>query len=256
MFWGTDPRGLTLGIFGMGAIGQAVARRAAPFGMRVIYNKRSPTTELERELGATFVTFDELIATSDVLSVHVPLNDETVAASVATSCAACGAACSSSTLRADGRRRALIEALESGQVAGVELDVTANEPDVPAALREHPRALILPHIASATHGTRGAMMRTALENAAAVLEGRADERGWLYTRRRGSSASRSESPSKLKANTAMLSATPGAIASHGARSTNCTLAPRSMSPRRASARRRPAQKGQRRLRQHRPDRTP
>src|SRR5207302_5631118 len=67
---------------------------------------------------------------------------------------------------------ALIAALESGQIAGVGLDVTATEPEVPVALREHPRALILPHIASATRGTRTGMMRMALENALAVFEGR------------------------------------------------------------------------------------
>jgi lactate dehydrogenase-like 2-hydroxyacid dehydrogenase len=66
----------------------------------------------------------------------------------------------------------MIEALQSGQLAGAGLDVTAAEPDVPKELREHPRALILPHIASATRGTRGGMMRMALENAAAVLDGR------------------------------------------------------------------------------------
>jgi lactate dehydrogenase-like 2-hydroxyacid dehydrogenase len=68
---------------------------------------------------------------------------------------------------------ALIEALYDGRLGGVGLDVTATEPEVPQALREHPRALIVPHIASATRGTRGGMMRTALENAAAVLEGKA-----------------------------------------------------------------------------------
>jgi glyoxylate reductase len=66
---------------------------------------------------------------------------------------------------------ALIDALESGHLAGAGLDVTATEPNVPVRLREHPRALILPHIASATHGTRGGMMRMALDNASAVLAG-------------------------------------------------------------------------------------
>ena len=65
------------------------------------------------------------------------------------------------------------EALLDGQIGGVGLDVTATEPDVPQALREHPRALIVPHIASATRGTRGGMMRMALENASAVLAGKA-----------------------------------------------------------------------------------
>jgi lactate dehydrogenase-like 2-hydroxyacid dehydrogenase len=65
-----------------------------------------------------------------------------------------------------------MDALDEGQIAGVGLDVTATEPEVPRRLREHPRALIVPHIASATRGTRGKMMRMALENAAAVLEGR------------------------------------------------------------------------------------
>ena len=175
LFWGTDPRGLTLGILGLGAIGQAVARRVAPFGMRIIYHKRTRLpAELEHELQAAYVSFDELIQTCDVLTLHVPLTDET-------------RGCIGP--RELGRMRrgvfiintarggiiqedALIEALHSGQVAGVGLDVTATEPDVPRALREHPRALILPHIASATRGTRGGMMRMALENAAAVLDGK------------------------------------------------------------------------------------
>jgi glyoxylate reductase len=176
MFWGSDPRGMTLGIYGLGAIGQAVARRVRPFGFsKVVYNKRSRLSpELEKELGASYVSFDELVQTSDALSLHVPLTDE--------------------TRGSIGRREfermrpgvyivntsrgpvidedALIEALQSGKVAGVGLDVTATEPNVPEALREHPRALILPHIASATHQTRGGMMRMALENAAAVLDGK------------------------------------------------------------------------------------
>jgi glyoxylate reductase len=174
-FWGTDPRGLTLGIFGLGAIGQAVARRARPFGMGLIYHNRNRLPlDREAELEATWVPFETLIETADVLSLHVPLTDETRGRI---------------SSREFGRMKrgvyiintargpvideaALVQALESGQVAGVGLDVTATEPEVPAALREHPRALILPHIASATRGTRGAMMRMALDNAAAVLDSR------------------------------------------------------------------------------------
>jgi glyoxylate reductase len=175
-FWGVDPRGLTLGLLGFGAIGQGVARRAAPFGMRIIYHTRHQIADdQERALGATYVSFDELVAQSDVITLHVPLTDET----------------RGRIGRAEFERMkpgvylvntargpvvdeaAMIEALESGKLAGAGLDVTTTEPDVPAALREHPRALILPHIASATRGTRGGMMRMALENAAAVLvEGR------------------------------------------------------------------------------------
>jgi glyoxylate reductase len=174
LFWGTDPRGLTLGILGLGAIGQSVARRAAPFGMRIIYHKRTRLEpDLERNLGASYVSFGELIEQSDVLSLHVPLTDET---------RGCIGREQLSRMRpgvfiinvARGPvidEAALIEALESGHVGGVGLDVTATEPDVPLELREHPRALILPHIASATRGTRGGMMRMALENAAAVLDG-------------------------------------------------------------------------------------
>ena len=130
-------------------------------------------TELERELGATFVTFDELIATSDVLSVHVPLNDETRGS----------IGCDElrrmrrgvfiiNAARGPGRRRAALIGARERSGSGRRARRHRQRADVPPALREHPRALILPHIASATHGTRGAMMRTALENAAAVLEGR------------------------------------------------------------------------------------
>jgi glyoxylate reductase len=174
LFWGTDLRELTLGILGLGAIGQAVARRAAPFGPRIIYHKRTRLSDAaEQALRVTYVSFDELISDSDVLSLHVPLTDET---------RGCLGRDQLARMRPGSfiinvargpviDEPALIDALESGHVAGVGLDVTANEPDVPKRLREHPRAVILPHIASATRGTRGGMMRMALENAAAVLGG-------------------------------------------------------------------------------------
>jgi glyoxylate reductase len=175
LFWGTDPRGLTLGILGFGAIGQAVARRARPFGFRIIYHRRNrQAPELEAELDATFVPFDTLVETADVLSLHVPLTDETRGRIGRAELARMrrGSFIINTARGGVIDEPALIEALINGQIAGVGLDVTATEPDVPQALREHPRALIVPHIASATSGTRGGMMRKALENATAVLEGK------------------------------------------------------------------------------------
>ncbi len=174
LFWGSDPRYLTLGILGLGAIGQAVARRVAPFGMRVVYYKRTRLpADLEDELRATYVSFDDLIESSDVLSLHVPLTDATRGCLGRREFARMrpGVFIINTARGAIIDEDALIEALHSGQVAGVGLDVTATEPDVPRALREHPRALILPHIASATRHTRGGMMRMALQNAAAILDG-------------------------------------------------------------------------------------
>jgi glyoxylate reductase len=174
-FWGVDPGGLTLGIFGLGAIGQAVARRARPFGMHISYYKRARLGEdVERELGATYVPFDTLIESADVLSIHVPLTDETRGRIGRNEIATMkrGSFIINTARGAIVDEAALIDALEDGQIAGVGLDVTATEPDVPVRLRDHARALITPHIASATRGTRGGMMRMALQNAAAVLEGR------------------------------------------------------------------------------------
>src|SRR5438132_1895700 len=175
LFWGTDPRGLTLGILGLGTIGQAVARRARPFGMRIIYHNRNRLApEIEQQVDATFVSFEQLIETADVLSLHVPLTDETRGRIGRTELNRMrrGAIIVNCARGPVIDEVALTEALLDGQIGGVGLDVTATEPDVPQALREHPRALIVPHIASATRGTRGGMMRMALENASAVLGGK------------------------------------------------------------------------------------
>jgi lactate dehydrogenase-like 2-hydroxyacid dehydrogenase len=174
-FWGVDPRGLTLGLFGFGAIGQGVARRAVPFGMRIIYHTRTPLdAEQERALGATYVSFDQLVEQADVLSLHLPLTDDTRAriGRAEFDRMKPGSFLVNTARGGIVDEAALIAALESGRLAGAGLDVTATEPDVPVALREHPRALIVPHISSATRGTRGGMMRMALENACAVLDGR------------------------------------------------------------------------------------
>jgi glyoxylate reductase len=173
-FLGTDPRDLTLGILGMGRIGQALTRRVASLGMHVCYHQRRPLPPaLERDLGAEWVAFSDLLARADVLSIHVPLTPETrgLIGRDALAQVRPGVFLINTARGAIFDEPALIDALDRGHVAGVGLDVTATEPDVPVALREHPRAFILPHVGSATQRTRTAMMRLALQNAVAVLDG-------------------------------------------------------------------------------------
>lgn len=172
--WGVDPRGLTLGILGFGRIGRALAARVAPLGMRVVYHdpNRSPG-DVEEDLHARWVGFDELLETCDVLSIHLPLMPET-RGRIGTrelSRMKRGSFLVNTARGPIVDEDALIAALHSGHLAGVGLDVFTNEPDVPPALREHPRAFCLPHIATATRGTRHAMMQRCVDNVLAVLGG-------------------------------------------------------------------------------------
>lgn len=176
-FWdylGGDLSGKTLGIFGMGRIGQAVARRAAPFGMRIIYHSRTRLpAEREAALGAEWVDFDALIARSDVLSLHAPLTPET-----------------RHVMDADALRRmrpgsflvntgrgalvdeaALVDALRDGPLGGAGLDVYEHEPHVHPGLLDLPNVVLLPHVGSATRETRTRMAMMAARNAHAVLSG-------------------------------------------------------------------------------------
>ena len=174
-FWGQDPAGLTLGILGMGAIGQALARRVQPLGMRVIYHNRGPLPPaVAQALGAQWVEFDDLLRRADVLSVHAPLTEATRHRIGAAELARLrpGAFVINTARGALIDEAALVAALQSGHLGGVGLDVFEREPAVPLALRTHPRAFCLPHLGSATTRTRQAMMRLCLDNAVAVLEGR------------------------------------------------------------------------------------
>ncbi len=173
--WGADPRGLTLGIVGLGRIGQALARRVRALGMRVIYhNQRRLDPSVESELGATWLSLDELLGQSDVVSIHVPLSPATRGLIGRSELAAMrpGAILINTARGAVIDEPALVDALGSGQIGGVGLDVFSNEPSVPEALREHPRAFLLPHVGTATSGTRRAMFRLAIDNVTEVLAGR------------------------------------------------------------------------------------
>jgi glyoxylate reductase len=160
--------GSTLGVVGLGRIGSAVARRARGFGLRVLYAKRSP---VETDLGA-HRDLDDLVAESDIVTVHVPLTPETEGLLDARRL---------SLLRDDGclvntargeivDEAALVTELVTGRIrAG--LDVFANEPHVPPELLELPNVVLTPHLGSATRQTREAMTRLVVDNLLAVERG-------------------------------------------------------------------------------------
>lgn len=171
---GTDLYGKTLGIVGMGRIGRAVARRAAGFGMRVLYHNRRPVPpQVEAELGAAYAPLDRLLAESHFITLHVPLTPE--------------------TRHLIGRRElgmmrpdailvnvargpvvdeeALLEALRAGRIAGAGLDVFEREPQVTPGLLELPNVVLLPHLGSATRETRARMAALAVEGMLAGLRG-------------------------------------------------------------------------------------
>lgn len=176
-FWdylGGDLRDKTLGIFGMGRIGQAVARRAAPFGMRVIYHSRTRlSADDEAATGAEWVDFDGLIARSDVLSLHAPLTPETRHAIGADALRRMrpGSYLVNTARGALVDEAALVDALRDGPLAGAGLDVYEREPAIHPGLLDLPNVTLLPHVGSATRETRTRMAMLAARNVHAVLTG-------------------------------------------------------------------------------------
>ena len=170
---GADLGGARLGIVGMGRIGRAVARRALAFGMEVVFWNRSALhSDDVREFG-TQVSRDELLATSDFVSLHVAMTAETAGWIDAD---ALSKMKPSATLINTARggvvdQAALVTALQRREIATAALDVFDDEPNVPSELLELEHVLVAPHIGSANVGTRTRMCRMAAENAAAVLAG-------------------------------------------------------------------------------------
>lgn len=171
---GRDLHHHTLGVFGMGRIGQAVARRARGFSMRVIYNdaRRAPE-EVERELGLEFVSAGELLRQADFVSLHVPLTPETRHLIGAAQLRAMKpTAILVNTSRGPVLdEAALAKALRDGTIAAAGLDVFEREPQVHPLLLEADNAVLAPHIGSASVDTRIRMCMTAVENAVAALDG-------------------------------------------------------------------------------------
>lgn len=173
-YLGVDIHNATLGVIGLGEIGEAVARRASGFAMKVLYHSRTRKEDLERSQGWEYASLDDLLERSDFVSLHVPLNPETRHYLGAEHFARMKpTAVLVNTARGTVvDQDALVEALRNGRPGGAALDVTDPEPlpsDHP--LFSFPNVVVTPHIASASLVTRSRMADIAARNILAVLEG-------------------------------------------------------------------------------------
>ncbi len=172
---GADLHGATLGIIGMGKIGQATAQRARAFGMEILYAGPRSLPDIDQQLEARFVPLDDLLLNSDFVSLHCRLTpqtrgliDEAALRKMKPTAVLVNTARGQVVIT-----EALVQALREGWIAAAGLDVTDPEPLPPDhTLYDLPNCLIVPHIGSATYGTRHRMAELACENLLAGLEGR------------------------------------------------------------------------------------
>ncbi len=171
---GRDIYGKTLGLVGMGRIGQAVAKRAAGFSMRVVYFSRTRRPEIEKALGLDFLPLEALLRTSDFLSLHLPLTEDTrhLIDRKALLSMKSGAVLINTARGPIVDEGALVESLKTGQIAGAGLDVFEEEPKISAELLQMDNVVTLPHIGSATFETRLEMGRRVLENLSSLFSGK------------------------------------------------------------------------------------
>jgi glyoxylate reductase len=160
---GRELAGATVGLVGFGRIARRVAELLRCFEVRLLFSSRSEGRELA-----------DLLASSDFVSLHVPLTTKTRHLIDATRLAQIkrGAILVNTSRGAVVDTVALVDALRSGRLGAAGLDVYEDEPHVPRELRELPNTVLLPHLGSATGATRGAMARLCAENVIAVIEGR------------------------------------------------------------------------------------
>ena len=175
---GMDLVGKTLGVVGMGRIGQAVAAKAAAFGMRTVYLKspRRPDEVVTGPDGVPYeaLPFEELLQRSDVVTLHVPLSAETRHLINSTSIRLMKPTAYLVNMARGPvvEEAAVVAALENGWIAGAALDVYELEPAVHPGLLEFENAFLIPHLGSATRETRTAMCNLAARNVIEVLQGR------------------------------------------------------------------------------------
>jgi len=173
MLTGPDVWGKTLGVVGFGRIAQAMARRASGFGMEVLYTARSRKEDAENELGARYAELDELLRTSDFVSLHTPLTEETTHLIGAGELEKMkpGAVLINTSRGPVIDEGALADALAEGRIFAAGLDVYEEEPIVHRKLLELENVVLAPHIGSASIETRDKMAVLAAENISAVLRG-------------------------------------------------------------------------------------
>ena len=174
-FLGQDVYRATLGIVGLGEIGEAMARRARGFSMRILYASRTRKPAVESNLGLEWRSFEEVLASSDFVSLHVPLTPETrhLISHRELALMKPGAILVNTTRGAVIDQDALVASLRSGHLGGAALDVTDPEPlPLDHPLFALPNAVITPHIGSASLATRAKMAEMAAMNIIEVLAGR------------------------------------------------------------------------------------
>jgi len=160
--------GAILGVVGFGRIGQAVARRGAGFGMEVLHHARTPTG-----VPGFVADLDQLLAESDIVSLHVPLTDETrhLIDARRLACMKRTAVLVNTARGPVVDEEALAQALEDGTIFAAGLDVYEREPTVSPRLLAAPRAVLTPHLGSASRTTRTRMAHLACDGIVAVLAG-------------------------------------------------------------------------------------
>ncbi|MEM5311845.1 D-glycerate dehydrogenase [Paraburkholderia sp. JHI869] len=171
-FLGSDIYGATLGVIGMGRIGQALARRARGFSMRVVYHNRSRVApEIERELNAEYLSKEDLLKQADHVVLVLPYTPENHHTIGAAELAQMKPTATLTNIARGGivDDAALAHALRTRQIAAAGLDVFEGEPRVHPALLEVENVVLTPHIASASEATRRAMANLAADNLIAAL---------------------------------------------------------------------------------------
>jgi len=176
-FLGTCLLGKTLGIIGLGRIGSMVARRAAGYKMKTLYNKRTRDDRLEKELGVNFADIDSLLSESDFVTLHVPLTDETrhMINEETMKKMKKGSYLVNTSRGSVIKEHDLVGVLKSGHLMGAALDVFDNEPDIDPELIGMENVILTPHIASATWEAREKMGEQAINTILDVLGGKKPE---------------------------------------------------------------------------------
>ena len=175
LFLGTELKGKTLGIVGLGRIGSALAQRVIDgLGMKVIYNKRHPDKKFEKKYGAKFVSLPNLMKNSDFISVHTPLNPSTIHLIGKKQLAMMKeTAYLINTSRGQIiDEKALVNVLKNKKIKGAALDVFENEPKLSSGLNKLDNVILTPHIASGTIETRSAMSVLCANNIIDISKGK------------------------------------------------------------------------------------